>query len=310
MISQRAKSNRRLLPSLRFVFVFTIMLVTGCDSMDRAEAVNAMNSGLENLQSGQTLDAVRQLKEAAQIDPNYPSPPYYLGQIYHRKLSELDNAEIHYREALSRDEDNPQIAYQLGTVLADQKKYGDSVAYFRKAVEVMPNFAKAWFRLGLSQQAEKDFPMAVESYMKAINSDPDMKMAEDDPGGAHYHALGDVYNQFGFYDKALKVYENGLLNNPDVPRLLVGKGVAQMQLERYDEAAASFNEALSTDPSLTTATFNLAVAKMRQGQTDVAIKGFEEFTNRADPSRDEARIIAAQGFIQQINQARAQNEEN
>jgi len=277
--------------------------------MDRAEAVTAMNKGLENLQSGQTLDAVRYLKEAGQIDPNYASPPYYLAQIYHHKLSELDNAEINYREALSRDEDNPQIAYQLGTVLSDQGKYDDSLAYFRKATEEMPNFAKAWFRLGLSQQYEKDYPAAVESYMKAIESDPDMKMSEDDKGGAHYHALGDLYNRFGFYDKALKVYENGLLNNADVPRLLVGKGVAQMQLERFDEAASSFNKALGIDPSLGTATFNLAVAKMRQGQTDVAIKGFEEFTLKADPAEDEARIIAAQGFIQQINEAKEQEAE-
>jgi len=98
--------------------------------MDRAEAVSSMNKGLEALNSGSSLDAVRHLKEAGQIDPTYADPPYYLGQVYHRKLSELDNAELWYREALSRDGENPQIAYQLGTVLTDQEKWGESISYF------------------------------------------------------------------------------------------------------------------------------------------------------------------------------------
>lgn len=304
--SQCAESRRprALLVYLLFVFAFT----GACDSMDRAEAVNAMNKGLENLEAGRTLDAVRFLKEAGQIDPGYASPPYYLAQIYHRKLRELDNAERYYRDALSRSEDNPQISYQLGTVLSDQGKHADSIAYFRQAVEEKPDFAKAWFRLGLSYETEQTFLEAVEAYGKAIEADARMRMAEDDKGGAHYHALGDLYNRFGFYDKALKVYENGLLNNPGIPRLHVGAGVAQLELQRFDEAAANFKTALEADPSMTTALFNLAVASMRQGQVVPAIKGFEEFAARADPSEDQARIIAAQGFIQQIREREKDDE--
>ncbi|MEZ4459654.1 MAG: tetratricopeptide repeat protein [bacterium] len=270
--------------------------------MDRAEAVSEMNKGLEALESGQTLDAVRHLKEASTIDPKFAEPPYYLGQIYHRKLNEPDSAEQNYREAMSRDDANPQIAYQLGSILQEQRKDADAIAYLKKATDAKPDFAKAWFRLGLSLEEEKQYTDAIDAFTKSIQANARMKMDRDDLGGAAYHALGDLYNRFGFYDHALKVYQNGLENNPNVPRLLSGQGVAQLKLKRFPEAEASFTKALEADPSQTTAIFNRAVAYMAEGATEKAVGGFEDFVSRADYERDEARIVAAQGFIQQIRE--------
>jgi len=275
--------------------------------MDRAEAVSEMNKGLEALEGGRTLDAVRHLKEASTIDPEFAEPPYYLGQIYHRKLSEPDSAEQNYREAMSRDETNPQFAYQLGTILQEQNKHSDAIAYLKKATEAKPDFAKAWFRLGLSFDFEKDYSSAIDAYSKSIHANARMRMDKEDKGGAAYHALGDLYNRFGFYDHALKVYSNALENNPDVPRLLSGEGVAQLKLKRFPEAEASFTKALEIDPSQTTAIFNRGVAYMAEGATDKAVQGFEEFVSRADSERDEARIVAAQGFIQQIREKAKEN---
>ena len=100
--------------------VSLVWFVAGCNSMDRADSVRTMNKGLEAYKLGRTMEGVRLLKEAAQKDPTYADPPYFLGQLYHMKLEELDNAERYYREAIERAPDNPQIAYRLGMVLADQ----------------------------------------------------------------------------------------------------------------------------------------------------------------------------------------------
>jgi tetratricopeptide (TPR) repeat protein len=286
---------------------FAVMALSGCHSMDRAEAVSEMNKGLEALEGGRTLDAVRHLKEASTIDLEFAEPPYYLGQIYHRKLSEPDSAEQNYREAMSRDESNAQFAYQLGTILQEQNKHADAIAYLKKATDAKPDFAKAWFRLGLSLDFEKDYSAAIDAYSKSIHANARMRMDKEDKGGAAYHALGDLYNRFGFYDHALKVYSNALENNPDVPRLLSGEGVAQLKLKRFPEAEASFTKALEIDPSQTTAIFNRGVAFMAEGATEKAVQGFEEFVSRADSERDEARIVAAQGFIQQIREKAKEN---
>ena len=145
--------------------------------------------------------------------------------------------------------------------------------------------------------------------MNSIKANARMKMDEDDAGGAAYHALGDLYNRFGFFDKALKVYENGIENNPGVARLFIGQGVAQLKLKRFEDAATSFEKALTIDERATTAIFNLAVAHMAMKKTEDAVKGFNVFVSAADPTADEARIIAAQGFVMQIEEAQKAAEE-
>jgi superkiller protein 3 len=285
------------------VALVALATIVGCESMDRAEAIRTMNKGLEAYRLGNTIEAVGLLKQAGDTDPSYAEPPYFLGQLYHMKLDEPDNAMHYYREALTRDDDNPQIAYRLGTVMSEQGKWDEAQTYLTQATTNKPDFAKAWFRLGLAQNAERAYPDAVESYMKSIESNARMKMDEEDPGGAAYHALGDLYIRFALFDKAIKVYENGLENNPDVPRLLMGLGVAQLNAEKYAEAESSFASALENDPSMSTAVFNRGVALMQLGRTDDAVKAFEEYSVRANPEKEMAQITAAQGFVQQIREA-------
>lgn len=310
-------ASKLMLPHVGWLtaIVACVALSSGCENMDRAEAVRTMNKGLEEFALGRSVDAVRYLKEAQVQDPTYAEPAYYLGQIYHMKMNELDNAERYYREASERDPNNAQIAYRLGTVLSDLNNPAEAEGALQNAVQKDPEFAKAWFRLGLAQETQNKYAEAVDSYMKAINADARMRMDEEDPGGAAYHALGDIYIRFGFHDKALQVYDNGIQNNdidsrPLKPaRLYQGKGVALLKLGRFDEAASQFTKAMQLDPAMTTAIFNLAVANMAMNKTDLAVSGFEQFTQRADPSLDEARIIAAEGFIQQIRAKNAPEEE-
>lgn len=287
------------------VLALLVTLTMGCNQ-DRAKAVAEMNKGITAYQGGQTMSALEHLKAAKNMDPTYAEPALYLGQIYHREMSELDNAEQAYREALSREPDNAETAYKLGTVLADKKKPSEAQTYFRQAVDRDPTFAKAWFRLGLTQQAQGKFPEAVESYTKSIRNDARMKMDDEDPGGAAYHALGDLYTRFGFYDKALKVYENGIQNNDGSARLYAGQGVAQMKLERFKEAEQSFEKALEIDPQHVSATFNLAVARNELGERDAAIAVLEKYLSR---SEDEVRRNAAQGLLQKLRDSGEKKDE-
>lgn len=281
-----------------------LAFVLGC-SQDRAKAVTAMNKGIEAFQSGQTMTAVENLKEAHQTDPTFAEPALYLGQLYHRELSELDNAEQYYREALQRKPESTKIPYKLGTVLADKGDHSEAAQYFRQTVDRDPNHAKAWFRLGLAQLAQGQQPEAVDSFMKSIRINPRMKMTEEDPGGAAYHALGDLYIRYGFYDKALQVYQNGITNNEGVARLYGGRGIAQLKLDRLEEAAESFEKALQLDPQHLSATFNLAAVRNDLGDYDGAIEVLEAYQGRAE---DSVRASAAGELLRKLR-TRKENQE-
>mgnify|MGYP006290299071 CR=1 FL=1 len=280
-------------------------LVAGCN-FDRAEASAKFKEALKEYNNGSTTDAIKDLKEAHEMDPTWAKPALNLAQIYHDKLGEYENAERYYREAMSRDPENKVIPYKLGTVLADMDRHDEAESVLKTAVQDHPDYAKAWFRLGESQVAQGNYADAVDSYMKSINADARMRIGDEDPGGAAYHALGDVYIRFDFNDKALKVYENGILNNSEAPRLHHGKGLAQLKLERYQQAAESFRNALELKENYPSASFNLAIAQNAMGQRDEAIERLERFLSRAE---DQARIVAAQGLLQKLKQQKKEESE-
>lgn len=292
-----------------FVGAVLIAVALGCASgcnQDRAEAVQQLNEGIELYRADKTGQAVDRLEEAQKLDPTFAQPPLQLGQMYHRKMNDLDRAEEAYREALQRDPESAEIAYKLGAVLADADDHSEAINQFEQAVEREEKHAKAWYRLGLSHREEGEYPEAVEAFTESIRANPRMRMDDGDSGGMAYHELGDLYNWFGFYDKALEVYENGIENNEDAARLHGGRGVAQLKLERHDEAIDSFEKALELESRNTTASYNLAAAYQESGRYDRAIEVLEEFIDR---TRDDKRRAAAEGVLAQLRAERDEDSE-
>ncbi len=298
----KQQASPRLLGALFMALV--LIMATGC-SQDRAKAVDEMNKGIAAYQRGSTMEAIKHLKSADKLDPTYAKPALYLGQIYHQDMHELDNAEQAYREALGRAPKNAKAAYKLGAVLSDKKKPAEAASYLEQAAKIKPDYAKAWFRLGLAQEAQGKYPDAVDSFMKSIRANARMKMAKDDKGGQAYNALGDLYTRFGFYDKALKVYQNGILNNGKVAQLYAGRGVAQLRLKRFKDAEQSFEKALQLDSTDLSAKFNLAVVRNELGETDGAIKALHEYL---DSAQDESRREAAQGMLMKLKESKKKAE--
>ncbi len=281
------------------VVVVLGLLIGGCDR-ERAHATRKLNEGLKAYERGGSSEAVELLERAAEIDADFAKPHYQAAQIYEMKLEKLDEAENHYRQAVQLDAENTEYTYALARVLAAQADYEDAVRYFRKTTSLDESHAKAWFRLGETQRTVGEHADAVDSYMRAIEANPRLRMDDEDPGGAHYHALADLYVEFGFQDKALKVYENGLANNPKAPRLYLGRGIAQLRLERYEQAAESFDKALEIDEAHGSALYNLAVARDKMGASGEAIEALERYLKVADRRGNRARIAAAQGLMNKL----------
>lgn len=295
MHTTRRLTSAALLLSLGLLSLGTM----GC-GQERAIAVRTMNEALSENQSGNTGDAVKILKQAVDEDATFADPPYYLGQLYHQKYNQLGDAESSFKRALERAPGNAQFLYRLGTVQAGQKKHDDAIGNLRKAVEKEPTFAKAWFRLGLSQREKGEFDDAVQSFTKSIEHDPKMSFGKGAEGGQAFHAIGDIYVLFRFYDKAEDVYSAGLKHNANTAQLLRGLGLAQVNLKKFSEAQSNLEKSLEIDPSKATAYFSLATAQREQKKYRQAVKTLDRFITSADPSRDSARMGAASAMRSEL----------
>lgn len=278
------------------------LLSVGCDS-DRALAVRRLNQALTQYEEGDVKAAVALLERAAEADQAFAKPHYQLGQLYEYDKRVLEKAETHYQRAAALAPDRAEYHYSLGRVLEKREDSEDAIEAFQRAVEAREDFPEAWFRLGISQRHVGEFAEAVESLERSIRGAPRMRLGEEDPGGSAYNALGDIYVRFGFFHKALQVFEDGIENNAEAARLYRGRGVAQLELERFESAASSFEQSLELESDVATAYFNLAVARRQSGDVAGAIDALRRYLDGAARREDRAKVAAARGKIETLEEA-------
>lgn len=288
------------------VAVVVVAGLAGCNQQ-RATAVRRLNEGLQLQKTDQTDRAMEKFERAATHDPSFAKPHFMLGQLHQIEYGSPGKAEEHYRKALQRDADNARYAYHLGTVLAEQEYHREAIKYFKQAIKSRAGYAAAYYRLGDSEVARGNQPAAIRAYMDSIRADPRMKLGDQGTPGVAYHALGNLYLEYGFFDKALKVFENGIQNNPESARLYHGRGVAQLELGRHEAAVQSFQRAIERKQRYASAYFNMAAAYRALGDRDEAIEALETFMENAGASEgNRARVSAARGLIQEIEKAKKQ----
>lgn len=296
-----------IVPVVAWVSVLSVALaLVGCDP-DRAEATRVYAQGMQAFEQGGATEAAGYMERALELDPTFTTAAYTLGQLQQQRLGDPESAEQNFRRALDHEPDNPRFAYRLGTALADQGRHEDALQYLEQALAEEPENARAWFARGMSQDALGDAPAAVESFMTSIELEPRLRMDMDDPGGEHYHALGDLYLRYRLFDLAAQVYENGFDNVTDSVRLAHGLGISLMELGRYDESIEAFEAALELDETHPSANYNYAVVLDRAGQTERAVERLGRLVETGGEWGQDGRSEAVQALLSDL---RAELEED
>lgn len=179
---------------------------------------------------------------------------YRAGNEYYEK-GLFKNAIALYSQAIVRSpEDNPKIYkyfYNRGLALCCLERYPDGKNDIQKVLELKPDFAEAWYILGLSKEYLNDLNGATEAFDKALKLNPDFKDAQNrkelikskkrsahsnlvskassTKGNPHEHdatleQVRDLEKQ-GEFDEALKLVEETLSKDPDDFQLLLTKRV-------------------------------------------------------------------------------------
>ncbi len=111
----------------------------------------------------------------------------------------------------------------------------EAIEYYEKAIKLKPNFAEAYYSLGVSyisigmKTAEKEiYDKAIECFKKTIELKPDFQDA--------YYYLGVGYSEIGKYKKAINAYKKAIELNPDDADAHYKLGCAYFWLGDMDSA--------------------------------------------------------------------------
>ena len=174
-------------------------------------------------------------------------------------------AESSYRAALRLFPGNVDaLNHLVRLVLAEQARFVEALACYQEAqLHLRPDFADAYYNLGLALTAQGKVDEALASYEQAVRLRPDFVMALND--------LANGYMNQARLDEAINFYRMTLRLRPDLPLAHFHLGRMLAKQGKIDEAIASYEQAVRIKPNLEDAWSNLVIAYKDQGRTEEAI---------------------------------------
>lgn len=91
------------------------------------------------------------------------------------RSKQYEKAEVSYRKALSKNENNPQAAYNLGCALMMQQKDSAALELYKKAAileKEKDRLAKVYHNIGVMMQNHQQYDQAIEAYKQSLRNNP------------------------------------------------------------------------------------------------------------------------------------------
>ena len=230
-------------------------------------------------------ESAKKCGEAIAVDPNFADAYNDLGLAL-ADQERFDEAIEQYRKAVAQWGSSPDRKFALlnwADALRLKKLYEESVKKCGEAIAVDPNYAGAYYCLGLALADQERFDEAIEQYRTAAalwetTGSPDRKFALLNWARALVSKK--------LYEEAAKKCGEAIAVDRSFAPAHNGLGFALAGQERFDEAIEQFRQAdglwgnaKSNDRKF--ALWNLGMAFLQQDRFDDAIANFAQATTVA-----------------------------
>ena len=169
---------------------------------------------------------------------------------------------------------------QQGNILLNQKNYPAAMAAYQKVVEINPNDANGYLRLGQAASRADDIETAIAALTKASELGQS-KAADREMSTIYLSKAAEVLkakDYQGAYDNAKKSLDI-LPNNPTAMQIA---GTAALQLKNYDDAIANFEGFIAASPNarnIDQIKYQLATAYEAKGDKENACVNYKAILN-------------------------------
>lgn len=217
-------------------------------------------------------NAIKTLKEAEQIDPNYPGVVLRLADGTRKRDTKA--ARVYYERAFKLTPNDSRIYYGLGQCDLAEGKKDAAMAAFKKALEFAPKHADAHLALaglyeqaGEKKQADASRMMAEQGGQPPVLNDPlflDLLIRLARPEAVF--SITRQYMALGQTEQAIEILRRAIATLPNDWNYHFQLGMILSMRGKPEEAVAEFRSVLQGDPSRPHIRTALAQALSDSGQ--------------------------------------------
>jgi tetratricopeptide (TPR) repeat protein len=172
--------------------------------------------------------------------------------------------------------------FLLGVQLYQEGKYDQAIENFEAVLKDNPDFAEAYYNIGMAQLKKGDPDTALAKMEKAVEIKPDFLEA--------YFGLGQAYIEKGDYEKAIASCQKAVAIKPDDAQVRLNLGILYFNSKKDDLAEAALLKAKELNPSLANTYYQLGLLYLRGDEIEKSRQNFEKFLELA-PQAPEAEAV-------------------
>jgi len=181
------------------------LLLAGCGSEQRTAEDPAAPSGstdpkilTESAKAKQAIgaykEAIAELQQAIQIDPNFQPAHYRMGSVY-AEWDKQEMAEKAFKKSIELKPNHMESHLGLGAVYSKMVLNELTIEEHKKVAAARPNDPEIRFKIALEYWYLQKFPETAEYYRQVLNLKPDHRQA-------HLN-IASVYEAMKDWDRAM-----------------------------------------------------------------------------------------------------------
>ena len=212
---------------------------SGALALKRDSMLGHLKRGDTYRRRGELNAALRDLRQAAALDPTAPHPVELLGDV-DAAMGNHARAAEHYRSFTQLDDRSPRVLYKLGLAHYRSGRAADAMAPLQQALNLDSRFAEAHYLLALCFRSQSDDKGALAALGRAVEIDAAFIEAREE--------LADIYERTGQRQRAIEQLEALAALEPAQGERLIGVGLAYARWGRTDAAIVTLGRAAERFP--------------------------------------------------------------